>query len=229
MDYHEEENGVNITDRMKNDFDKMLNSNISGQNWACDLIPDIGSGFPGTGHSISTRCVCWSRDGRQEQPTIRVSTSDEIKRGDMVYIPAYDGGTFFLIADQPQLEPNCRSVKATRCNSFVTIKATIPPAVDKNGYEITPDSEETERAIISNIPAVAKHIETVNGGSSVPGLTISDTLTLTMQLNEYTAAVQPETYFTMNHSRYNIYDSISDGLHHGTITFLCTRQAGGRE
>ena len=220
---------MNVTDRMKKDFEKMLDSEIPGQNWDCDIIPDIGNGFPGTGHSVSTRCICWGKDGRQEQPTIRTRISDSFQRGDMVYIPAYDGGTFFLIDNQPQLEPNCRSTKATRCNAFVTIKETIPPAVDKNGYEITPDSGETERVIVRNIPAVAKHIETVNGGSSVPGLTVSDTLTLTVQLNEHTAAVAPKTFFIMDHTRYTIYDSISDGFQHGTVTFLCTRQAGSRE
>ena len=32
--------------RMQADFDKMLLSDIPGQNYDCDLISDVGNGFP---------------------------------------------------------------------------------------------------------------------------------------------------------------------------------------
>ena len=86
---------------MKSDFERMLLSDMPGQNWNCDIIPDIGSGFPETGHSINTRCICFSDDGRQDEPTIRTSHTDAIQRGDLIYIPDYDCGTFFMLEAVP--------------------------------------------------------------------------------------------------------------------------------
>ena len=75
---------MNLMNRMKADFERMLLSDIPGQNWDCDLIPDIGSGFPNTGHSISTRCICFSDDGRQDEEMIkRESVLKALEQGEI--------------------------------------------------------------------------------------------------------------------------------------------------
>ena len=66
--------------RMQADFDKMLLSDIPGQNYDCDLISDVGNGFPNTGHSVATRCVCYSSTA-SKSPTLRTSLFDPLRQG----------------------------------------------------------------------------------------------------------------------------------------------------
>lgn len=216
---------MDIFERMRRDFERMIASDIPGQNWECDLIADIGNGYPGTGHSVNTRCVCFSKDGRQEEPTIRTMLSDGIRRGDMVYITDYDGGTFYLLEAVPQKQPNCYTAKGSRCNAFVTVKESIPPTTDEYGYTIT---EATEREIVRHIPAVIRHSQTINSGTGAAGMFFADELTLTMQLNDFTAALPVEAYFDLDGTRYIITDRITDGATRGTITYTAQRQAGSR-
>ena len=210
---------------MKADFERMLLSDIPGQNWDCDLIPDIGNGFPETGHSINTRCICFSKDGKQEQPTIRTSHADAISRGDLVYIPDYDGGTFFMIEATPQLEPNCYTSHGSRCNALISICETIPAQTDAYGFTI---AEAAEHEILHNIPAIVRHAQTINTGTGAAGMYVEDELTLTMQLNAYSTAVRLEAWFELDGTRYSIIDRVTDGSSHGTITYICKRKAGVR-
>lgn len=210
---------------MKADFERMLLSDIIGQNWDCDLIPDIGNGFPETGHSINTRCICFSDDGRQEQPTIRTSHADAISRGDLVYIPDYDGGTFFMLEATPQLEPNCYTSHGSRCNALISICETIPAQTDAYGYTI---AEAAEHEILRNLPAVVRHAQTISSGTGAAGMSVEDELTATMQLNAYSTAVPIESFFDLDGTRYIIINKTTDGTSHGTITFKSKRQAGSR-
>ena len=214
---------MNIFYRMKSDFERMIQSDMPGQNWDCDLIPDIGSGFPNTGHSISTRCICFSEDGRQDEPTIRTSHADAIQRGDVLFLPDYDGGTFYLLEAIPQKEPNCYTSKGSRCNALVTIRETIPAQTDDYGFTI---AEEAEKEILRNLPAVVRHAQTISSGTGAAGMYVDDELTLTMQLNAYSEAVRLEAWFELDSTRYIIVDIVRDGSTHGTITYKCKRQAG---
>lgn len=216
---------MDLTNRMKADFDRMLSHDILGQNWSCDLIPDIGNGFPETGHSINTRCICFAKDGRQEQPTIRTSHTDVIRRGDLVYIPDYDGGMFYLLEAVPQMEPNCYSTHGTRCNALISICEAVPAQTDNYGYTI---EEAAEREILRNIPAVVRHAQTISNGTGAAGMFVADEITLTMQLNAYSTAVTLEAWFDLDGTRYEIIDKTTDGTTHGTITYKCKRQAGSR-
>lgn len=216
---------MDVMNRMKADFDRMIQANIPGQNWDCDLIPDIGNGYQNTGHSIATRCICFSSDGRRDAPTIRTSRTDAMQRGDLVFIPDYDGGTFFMLEAVPQLEPNCYSTKGTRCNALITIKETIPAQTDAYGYTV---AEAAESTILHNLPAVVRHAQTINAGTAAAGMFVEDELTLTMQLNSFSLAVPLEAFFELDGTRYSIIDRITDGTTHGTITFKCKRQAGSR-
>ena len=203
----------------------MIQSDIPGQNWTCDLIPDIGSGFPETGHSISTRCICFSDDGRQDEPTIRTSRTDVLQRGDVLFLPDYDGGAFFMLEATPQLEPNCYTSKGSRCNALISIRETIPAQTDDFGYTI---AEASEHEILRNLPAVVRHAQTINAGTGAAGMFVEDELTLTMQLNAYSEAVRLEAWFELDSTRYIIIDIIRDGTSHGTITYICKCQAGSR-
>lgn len=214
---------MNLMNRMKADFERMLLSDIPGQNWDCDLIPDIGSGFPETGHSINTRCICFSDDGRQDEPTIRTSHTDAIQRGDLIYIPDYDGGTFFMLEAVPQKEPNCYTTHGSRCNALISICETIPAQTDDFGYTV---EEAAEHEILRNIPAVVRHAQTISNGIAAAGMYVDDELTLTMQLNAYSTAVRLEAWFELDGTRYIIIDIVRDGTTHGTITYKCKRQAG---
>lgn len=212
---------MDLMNKMKADFERMLSKDIVGRNWNCDLIPDIGNGFPETGHSISTRCICFSKDGRQEQPTIRTSHTDAIRRGDLIYIPDYDSGTFYLLEATPQLEPNCYSTKGTRCNALVTICEAVPAQTDDYGYTVT---EAAEREILHNLPAVVRHSQTINTGTAAAGMFVEDELALTMQKNDFSEAVPLEAYFDLDGTRYSIIDRVTDG----TITYICKWKAGIR-
>lgn len=216
---------MNILNRMKTDFERMLLSDIPGQNWPCDLIPDIGNGYQNTGHSISTRCICFSKDGRQDAPTIRTSHTDAIRRGDVLFLPDYDSGTFFMLEATPQKEPNCYTTKGTRCNAQITIKETVPAQTDAYGYTI---AEAAEREILRHIPAIVRHAQTINTGTGAAGMFVDDELTLTMQLNSFSTAVPLEAFFELDSTRYIIINKTTDGTSHGTITFICRRQAGSR-
>ena len=216
---------MSLMKRMKADFDRMIQADIPGQNWDCDLIPDVGSGFPETGHSISTRCICFSKDGRQDEPTIRTSRADAIRRGDLIYIPDYDSGTFYLLEAVPQEETNCYTTKCTRCNALITIKETVPAQTDAYGYTI---AEAAEREILRHIPVIVRHAHTISSGTAAAGLFVADELTLTMQLNAFSSAVPLEAWFALDGTRYIIIDKTTDGTSHGTITFKSKRQAGIR-
>ena len=73
-----------IFNRMQYDFDRMLSHDMPGQNWNCDLIHDVGNGYPNTGHSISTRCICFSDDGRQDEEMIkRESVLKALEQGEI--------------------------------------------------------------------------------------------------------------------------------------------------
>lgn len=216
---------MDLMNKMKADFERMLSKDIVGQNWNCDIIPDVGNGFPETGHSISTRCICFSDDGRQEQPTIRTSHTDAIRRGDVLFLPDYDSGTFFMLEATPQKEPNCYTTKGTRCNALITIKETVPAQTDAYGYTIT---EAAEREILRNIPAVVRHAQTISNGTAEAGMIVEDELTVTMQKNDFSEAVRLEAFFELDGTRYSIVDRIIDGTTHGTITYKCNRQAGIR-
>lgn len=217
---------MDLTNRMQSDFDRMIQSDIPGQNWDCDLIPDIGSGFPNTGLSISTRCICFSRDGRQDAPTIRTSHTDAIQRGDVLFIPDYDSGTFYLLEATPQLEPNCYSTKGSRCNALITICEAVPAQTDAYGFTI---AEAAEREILRNIPAVVRHAQTISAGTGAAGMFVADEITLTMQLSAYSTAVSLEAWFDLDGTRYDIIDKTTDGTTHGTITYKCKRQAGSQK
>lgn len=217
---------MNIFDRMKTDFDRMIQSDMPGQNWNCDLIPDIGSGFPNTGHSISTRCICFSDDGRQDEPTIRTSHTDVLQRGDVLFLPDYDGGTFFMLEAVPQKEPNCYTSRGSRCNALISICETIPAQTDAYGFTIV---EAAEKEILRNIPVVVRHAQAINTGTGAAGLFVDDELTLTIQLNAHSTAVPIEAFFDLDGTRYEIIDKTTDGASHGTITYICKRQAGRRE
>lgn len=210
----------NTITRIQADFEKLLAADIPGQNWDCDLIHDVGNGYPNTGHSIATRCICWSKDGR---PTIRTSLSDAIRRGDMVYIAAFDGGCFFLLEDVPQLELNCYSARGTRCNAFLTIREEVPEQTDAFGYSVR---ESGERTLMHNIPAVVRHTPTISSGTGAAGMVVEDELTATLQLNAFSVAVPRESFFELDGSRYTITDVQRDGSNHGTITLRARRQAG---
>lgn len=214
---------MNLMNRMKADFERMLLSDIPGQNWDCDLIPNVGSGFPETGHSINTRCICFSDNGRQDEPTIRTSHTDAIRRGDVLFLPDYDSGTFFMLEATPQKEPNCYTTKGTRCNALITIKETVPAQTDAYGYTIT---EAAEREILRNIPAVVRHAQTISNGTGAAGMIVEDELTVTMQKNDFSEAVRLEAFFELDSTRYIIVDIVRDGSTHGTITYKCKRQAG---
>lgn len=216
---------MDVMNRIKADFDRMIQADIPGQNWNCDLIPDVGNGFPETGHSISTRCICFSKDGRQDAPTIRTSHTGAIRRGDLLFIPEYDSGTFYLLEATPQLEPNCYSTHGTRCNAQITIKETIPAQTDAYGYAI---AEAAEREILRNIPAVVRHAQTISSGTAAAGMFVEDELTVTMQLNPFSTAVPLEAWFDLDGTCYIIVDKITDGTTHGTISYKCKRQAGSR-
>ena len=216
---------MNIFNRMKADFERMLLSDIPGQNWPCDLIPDVGSGFPETGHSISTRCICFSDDGRQDEPTIRTSHADVIRRGDVLFLPNYDSGTFFMLEATPQKKPNCYTTKGTRCNAQITIKETVPAQTDAYGYTI---AEAAEREILRHIPAIVRHAQTINSGKAAAGLFVDDELTVTMQLNTFSSAVPLEAWFDLDGTRYIIIDIVRDGTTHGTATYKCKRKTGIR-
>lgn len=208
---------------MKTDFDRMIQSDMPGQNWNCDIIPDVGSGFTNTGHSISTRCICFSSDGRQDAPTIRTSHTDVLQRGDVLFLPDYDGGTFFMLEATPQKEPNCYTSKGSRCNALVTICEVVPAQTDAYGYTI---AEASERVILRNLPAIVRHAQTISSGTGAAGMYVEDELTLTMQLNPYSEAVRLEAWFELDSTRYIIIDIVRDGSTHGTITYKCKRQAG---
>ena len=214
-----------IFNRIQSDFDRMLSHDMPGQNWNCDLIHDVGNGYPNTGHSISTRCICFSDDGRQDEPTIRTSHTDVISRGDVLYIPDYDSGTFYLLEATPQKEPNCYTTKGTRCNALITICETIPAQTDDYGYTI---EEAAEREILRNLPAVVCHAQTINTGTAAAGMFVEDELALTMQKNDFSEAVPLEAYFDLDGTRYSIIDRVTDGTSHGTITYICKRKAGIR-
>lgn len=216
---------MNLMNRIRADFDRMIQADISGQNWDCDLIPDVGSGFPETGHSINTRCICFSDNGRQDEPTIRTSHTDAIRRGDLLFIPEYDGGTFFMLEATQQKEPNCYTSKGTRCNALISIRETIPAQTDAYGYIIT---EASEREITRNLPAVVRHAQTINTGTAAAGMYVDDELALTMQLNAHSTAVPIEAFFDLDGTRYSIIDRVTDGTSHGTITYICKRKAGIR-
>lgn len=216
---------MDIIARTQTDFERMLTRDIPGQNWDCDIIADIGSGHPGTGHSISTRCVCYSKDGRQDQPTIRTSLTDPIQRGDMIYLPECDGGMFFLLEAVPQMGPNCYSSKGTRCNALITIRETVPASTDQYGYTVT---EAYDREALHNIPAVVRHTQTVSSGTGAAGMFFADELTVTMQLNAFSSVVPVEAWFVLDGTRYIISDITTDGATHGTITYTAQRQAGSR-
>ena len=214
---------MNIFNRMKSDFERMLLSDMPGQNWNCDIIPDIGSGFPETGHSINTRCICFSDDGRQDEPTIRTSHTDAIQRGDLIYIPDYDCGTFFMLEAVPQKEPNCYTTHGSRCNALISIRETVQAQTDAYGYTIV---EAAEKEILRNLPAVVRHAQTISGGTAAAGMYVDDELTLTMQLNAHSTAVPIEAFFDLDGTRYSIIDRVTDGTSHGTITYICKRKAG---
>lgn len=214
---------MNMFDRMKTDFDRMIQSDMQGQNWNCDIIPDVGNGYPNTGHSISTRCICFLSDGRQEQPTIRTSHADAIRRGDVLFLPDYDGGTFFMLETVPQKEPNCYTTHGTRCNALISICEAVPAQTDAYGYTI---AEAAEKEILRNLPAVVRHAQTISSGTGAAGVFVDDEIALTMQLNAYSEAVRLEAWFEIDGKRYIIIDIVRDGTTHGTITYKCKRQAG---
>lgn len=210
--------------RMQADFDKMLLSDIPGQNYDCDLIADVGNGFPNTGHSVATRCVCYSSTA-SKSPTLRTSLSDPLRQGNMVYISQRDSGLFYILENEAQQMPNCYTAVVTRCNVYVTIKQTVPPQTDELGYAVG-DGKEKELTLLKRIPAVARHAQALTTAQNAAGLRIADTLTLTTQLNEFTSAVPVEAWFMLDKERYTVRDVVTDN---GIVTFYCSRQAGCRE
>lgn len=206
----------------------MLDKEIPGQNWNADLIYDIGSGFPMTGYSERIRCVCYT-DNTRLDPTFRTSRDYPIKRGDCVYLPERSGGTFYLLVEEPQLMPDCYTTHATRCNAYITIKHTKTIPVDDYGYLIDAN-QDPEETLIRNLPAIVNHAQQINQAQHTPGLIVEDQISVTIQRNAYTAAIEPEAWFILDKTKYTILDTISDPGENGsgTITFLCKREAGSR-
>ena len=107
-----------IFDRMKQDFDEMINRDIPGQNHDCDLIHTFGFDGGMTAFSESTRCECYARN-QDNIPVFRTSLDDPIFQGMLVSLKDEEG--FYLLADRVQKEVNCYSTKATPCNARITI------------------------------------------------------------------------------------------------------------
>lgn len=215
----------NIINQARLNFDKMLLSDIPGQNWDCDHIPDIGNGFPDTGHSISTRCVCYSST---ERPMLRTSLADEIKRGDYIYINEKGGGTFYLLDDDPQKMPDCFKAFPSRCNAYITVKQTVNPEIDEAGFAIGDTDQPHDVTIVRRLPAVTHHAQEIANARNTAGLTIADTLCVSLQLNDYTKAIKTEMWFELDHNKYTILDTVTDEAADGsgTITLYCKRQSG---
>lgn len=215
----------NIINQARLNFDKMLLSDVPGQNWDCDHIPDIGNGFENTGHSVSTRCVCYTST---ERPMIRTSLADEIKRGDYIYINEKGGGTFYLLDDEPQKMPDCFKAFPSRCNAYITIRQTVAPEIDEAGFAVGDADQPQDVTIVRRLPAVTHHSQEIANARNTAGLTIADTLQVTIQLNDYTKDIKPEQWFELDRNKYTIMDAVTDEAADGsgTITLYCKRDAG---
>lgn len=211
--------------QQRRDFDKMLMTDIPGQNYDCDIIPDFGNGNANTGGSNPARCIIWAHDTHQD-PIIRTSTDTPISRGYGVYIAALD--RFFLVLDDPQRHTNCHTAHATRCNAQVTIMTEIPPQVDQYGFLIEAGAE---KPILANIPAVIRRGGNFAAASTnTPGTYQDDTLQVILQYNRWSAQVAVKDFFELDNQRYTIVDIATDttGSTTGTITLTARLMPGTR-
>ena len=82
----------------KDIFDRMLMTDMPGQNWNCVLIDDMGNGrnlhrvTPG----IETRCVCFKNAG-EKNLIMRTSKDYPLKFGMLIYIGKQE--KFYLLKD----------------------------------------------------------------------------------------------------------------------------------
>ena len=84
----------------KDIFDRMLMTDMPGQNWNCVLIDDMGNGrnlhrvTPG----VETRCVCFKKAG-EKNLIMRTSKDNPLKFGILIYIGKQE--KFYLLKDHP--------------------------------------------------------------------------------------------------------------------------------
>lgn len=209
--------------QLQHDFDEMLRTENLGQNTPCSIIPDWkwDGGF-GAG-SDETRCVCYSKNGDGNY-IMHFSLRNHPRRGDIVFANTAD--QFFLLENEPQLQPNCHTVTPTACNHLLTIFGFTPAKTDERGMLM----QEAQRVdYIRQMPAVVRSNVYGIYLQNTPGEFMADKLKVTMQANEYTQNIPIEARFILDGQTYAVMDkqaSMTADQKHGIVMLTCERLAG---
>ena len=211
---------------MQRNFNRMIASDIPGQNWDCTLIDCHGNGIDNAiRHGEPARCVCYDKGGRSGLPTFRTSLNDPICMGMMVWIR--EQGMHYLLTKRPQKNVDSYSTQATPCNKELTFTKDMPPVVDAEGYIIDPGGT---REIVRDMPCVVKHSQQISTAQGTPGMTVEDVLTVTMQLNRHTKGIDVGAEAVVDRQAYKVRDVLTEGTDSpcGLLILTLQREAGSR-
>lgn len=209
----------------KQNFDKMLMGNISGQNWNCSLIEDISTRKnPARIHLTETRCTCFKKAG-EKNLIMRTSKNNPLKFGMLVYIKEQD--KFYLLKEQPVEQIDCYAVVPTLCTHILDFYVNVPDTVDENGFLI----ENGYPALIAeSIPCEVTRRNSFVTGTGIPGIANEEELILALQLNE-TLDIRAHDWFKLDGKTYEVFDRYTEGnTESGGILYLtCKRVVGSDE
>lgn len=213
---------MNATKQMIHDFDKMVNDRekYPGQNWLAVIYRNVGNGTVSAPEGmLDVPCVCWDKDKRGKEYTFRTMLDDEIKRGDIVYIPEQD--RYYLLEKLTRRDPQCWSTIATPCNMRISIYCPMPAEVNDQGYIISPANKFHYIHALPCVQRSEPRFDSVN--RNAPGTLALDDLTITLQQNEYTEQIALGDEFERGLHVYSIVDKQTDN---GIITMHARAKAG---
>lgn len=216
---------MNVTEQMIRDFNAMVKDRkkYPGQNWLAVIYRNAGNGIEHAPDGrLDVPCVCWDKDKHGKEYTFRTMLEDEIRRGDIVYIPEQD--RYYLLEKLTRRDPQCWSTIATPCNMRITISCPVPDEVDEEGHIL---SRGYKQVYINALPCVRRPSIRYTGGSQgTPGSVSGDDAEISLQHNSETEKIALEDEFFASLHTYTIYDKITDG---GILKLYARAKAGEME
>lgn len=158
----------------------------------------------------------------------RAEVDSGIQKGDIVIS---EDGIIYILDWEVSLQSNNAPSRASICNMELTIKRNVPEQVDKMGYLIEPEHEET---IVDALPVNAYRYEgrpEYVSASSSPGVTPNSITTLTVQYNDQTKNIRIDDVFTWGGFSYTVVDinnfDTNEITKSGCLILQAKRTAGG--
>ena len=206
----------------KDIFDRMLMTDMPGQNWNCVLIDDMGNGrnlhrvTPG----IETRCVCFKKAG-EKNLIMRTSKDNPLKFGMLMYIGDQD--KFYLLKDHPTPQIDCIAVVPTLCTHMIKFYVKLADKVNDDGMLV---EEGVYADVTGNIPCIVTRKTASNvSGTNTPGILRDEELEVAVQFNE-TMEIRKDDLFDLDGKQYKVYDFHTDGTieDDGILYLTCRRR-----